>query len=401
MPRTRRIFGPLTYATLAAGVLACGYSASVIYLPRVGSWMEYRKAVALLGSDDPGARALAVHTLWDRSIDLAPGHFLAMLGDRRPGVRRDGIAALAILSNDPAGLVPALIALTDDGDVGVRVDATTNLGRLALARWARASAASDSPSASLKAAVTSALRARLADPAPEVRSAAAEAIAMGGPDDESADRLRSALVDSDRGVRLAAIKALFAIRRKDDPEANRALVALVIDPRPQVDRALCVATLAKASDDANRQAALGLAGLIGSDDDAIRVDALECLKRLGRRATPAVPALEAILAGEPTQDRSHAADVILAIVPEWSPKAQALRLAIIGDPTMPFDQRAAAVESLRLVPGPPRLPEAAAILIGQLSDPSQFRRAQALELLATVLRDIPAPNPSAASPLKP
>ncbi len=398
MARKRRIFGPLTYVTLALAALACAYSGHAIYRSELDAWLELRWATAQIRSDDPAKRTAAENILAGQPAGVARPHFLALLDDPRAEVREHGVRALIRTSGDPAELASALVASADDKEVAVRLEAAKGLGEaLRLIRDLRFA---KPPAAEIKPSALRALRKLLGDPEPEVREEAAEALEHAGPDDASVASLGSALGDPVPGVRLAAIRALLTLRGKDDEPAVGALVGLVADPRPRIDRALCAQVLTRVGDRANERAVLGLAGLLSSEDGAVRSEALECLQSIGPRARAALPALETLFGDGQAQDRHVAVDVILAILPEKDPKALALRLGAIGDPNLPVDHRVASIQQLRRV-DVSKLPEVATILVGQLSDPTEDVRLSAYQLLGLVVQDTPAPKPPAPSPSRP
>jgi len=270
-------------------------------------------------------------------------NLIEQLKDEDPRARAGAARALGNLASETAAAVPALAALLKDPEAPVRVISAMALGQLG-------------PRA--KAAAPALRTAQRADPALEVRSAAAAALEDVDP---PVALVLAALRDVDAQRRLWAVSRLIddgvAARRAlpqlaqmvhQDPNAGvRAGAALAlgkVGPDAQSAAAELLQALQDSSARVRGTAALAL-GLLGpgvkgsgpplakalSDEDPSVADAAAtALGNLGQAAESAAPILIGLLAAKDPQLRQRAVDV-LARVGAGARPAQAALVAALND----------------------------------------------------------------------
>jgi HEAT repeat protein len=271
------------------------------------------------------------------------------------------------------------------------------------------------PAAREKANSLETLGRLLKDPAGAVRVAAAEALGEFAPDPRAASALLSATGDADVTVRLAAARTLLKFNEPDRRSAIRILLALLADPGPVPDRNAVLDVLKGVDDEAQDQAVRALAGLLaspalgrvrrvplGPTDDAIATlasdesvvcpDVIDCLRSLGPRASPALPALDALLKDDDPILRAGAARAIVAILGKDNPDSVPVLVGIVIDPMVPHPWRMNALDALRQM-GPGALANATPGLIRLLGDANPAVRLTALSMLQEILGSIPAEMP--------
>ncbi len=396
MARKRRIFGPLTWSTLAFAAVFGSWSLWEIQKPKFQRWQSLRAITAALGSPDGGERGAARMALLEYPSEIARPRLEALLGDPRPAVRAEVLAGLAGSRDDPAGLGELLIAsASKDPSPIVRAAAASALAEIA---WPGRPGAASARAVATRSEGCRTLRTLLRhDPSPAVRASAAGSLRMAGPDRDSVDALHEALADPDRDVVVAAAITLLTIAGKDDPPANKALLGPVLDPGPRTDRLESTVRLLRADPASHDAAVLGLAKLLGSEDDAVTTDALRCLHHLGPRARAALPALRGLADAPDAQAAPLATEAILAILPEADPESIARLTRTATNPTLIIDRRMDAISRIRAL-DPSALRGLADSLVDRLADPDPRIRTEAHALLGSLVADTPASRRPAAKP---
>jgi hypothetical protein len=241
----------------------------------------------------------------------------------------------------------------------------------------------------------------LTDPESTVRAAAANAIGRLGKDSRSAARLDAARNDPDRSVRIALARALLEVNGTDDHRAADMLLGLLADPEPYADRRDVLQGLLSASAEDADRAVETLGRLLDSDEPMTVADALDALPVVGPRGRPLLKKLERMItSGDPTNFGAALA-AFIAIDGPNNPRVRAVRLAIIRDPTQPYDQRLMAMEAI-YHSDPAALTSAGAELVRQLNSPDPNVRGTAHTLLGFVMQvgrvELPENPPPAAKP---
>ncbi|MFO0952517.1 MAG: HEAT repeat domain-containing protein [Isosphaeraceae bacterium] len=344
--------------------------------------------VHTLRTDYGGQRSEETHQDYRSALALAAvgkpavGPLRELLAEKKENVRAEVAMALGRIGPDASPAVPDLVALLEDRSARVRNEAATALGRIGPAAVNPLSASSRHASASVRAAVLTALGGLTApdeaidtaliqgarDTEPTVRVAALRALGRrGGPDDalrpvlaenleQKAPEVRAAAADvlSRRPTLVAALgPRLEALLRSTDPEVAR-LAAFLIGRRGVE----AVPTLL----DALR-------------DPAAQVEPIaETLARVGR---PVVPQLE-MAAGDADHRMRRAALLALGRVRPLPPGSVATLARGLGDSEA--DVRAASLDSLGELAG--RAAEAVPAVRDRLHDPSPAIRARAVAVLA-------------------
>lgn len=275
-----------------------------------------KKWIAGLVDEDPKARGEAS----DKLDQLGPEgvtYLLAAIHDSDPTVRAGAaFGLLARLNVFDKRMGPALVAALDDSDPKVRAIAMRAVSSLA------AENATQAIPALIKIVNNSSTPAT-------TRSQAARTLALVGSDSRSLAALQKTLAeDTDREVRLAAIRAIPRVA----PTPKNAVMALApaISADSDVDcRRLVIATLAKYAEAAAPTAKQLVAAL--EDEPRVRTAAVSALSGIGK---PAVPALVAGLDVDNVEAR-QAAITALGLIgrPARDGAADKLRaLATTGDP---------------------------------------------------------------------
>ena len=215
----------------------------------------------------------------------------------------------------------------------------------------------------------------LQDGAPEVRAAAAWALARLGSDARPAvPALEAALGDPSEGVRVAAVSALGAVSAEASAPA---LFAALSDPRQGV-RWEAARALSRATLDADAALPRLTAALRG-DDPYLRGFAAWKLGEMGPRARAAVPALVDALAREEGYGRGGASTALA----KMGPAARAAVPALVqGLEAADGERRWKAARTLGRIG--PAAEAAVPALIAHLSDPHEYVRAHAARALGRI-----------------
>jgi HEAT repeat protein len=393
MARPRqRVFGPLFYGTLVLAVVAVGVSAYTVYWPAFEDWKEVQALGGSVRDADPARREAAVEKLAQRGRDTALPFLLAALRDERGEVRALALRGLSVVWASPEEADAALTAAASDPVDVVRSQAAIGLGTL----QAHGGSGPGAMTAAHRRSALGTLHRLLADASPNVRIAAAYAVMPYGADPGSSAGLRAVLKDPDRAVRIAAARALLAVDGPDDGPAAQTLLALLADPEPSADRLDVLRALQAAGPSAQDRAVGVLTGLLQGGDSAVVGDVLDALPAAGDRAHAVVPTLEAMIRGDDPFNRSAAIAAVLTIESPTSPRALALRLEMVCDTGLSYDQRQTAMLSV-IEHHPKAVAPIAPELIRQLTDADRDVRITAHMLLGMILettRPQLPPNPS-------
>jgi HEAT repeats len=249
-------------------------------------------------------------------------------------------------------------------------------------------------SADLRAACKKALRRLVHDRAGQTRIAAADALALFGPDpDAAADLAAAATADNERDVRFAAARALLKVSGSNDPSAGRTLVALVSDAEPIGDRSAILDSVMSAGDQVQEQAIAALARLLADVDLSTHGDIVECLAACGPRARAALPVFERLLSDEDPAERAAAGIAIAAIEGKESERVVPILLKMIDDVAIAAENRQAALEKIREL-NEAELVKATSILIRQLASRNAEVRRTAIDMLGAIIETTPAEMPA-------
>ncbi|QQR75355.1 MAG: serine hydrolase [Holophagales bacterium] len=212
-------------------------------------------------------------------------------------------AAATALGTCGTAAVPALVVASDAAPAGVRQGAVRALGWIA-------AAGSDGRTAVLS--VLPALTARLADPEPLVREAAAEALGRCGPPASAAvPALVAAFADEDPYLGGAAAVALGRIGAASVPALGEALA----DPREGVRQSAAIALGRLGSRAAPAVAAL--ARTLADGSAVVRGMAATALGEIGPPAGEVLPSLVAALSDPDEAVRRAVRTAIGRISPSW------------------------------------------------------------------------------------
>lgn len=302
--------------------------------------------------EDPSAKVRAAAAVALGTLGAEVARWLralrALATDPDKDVRASGLNALGACLEPEA--LPVLLHGLDDAEASVRVAAWSALAAPGLAGAARVPALLERPrdaEASVREARASALgalgsplavpalRAALEDASPAVRTQAAFALSLVGPEGlEALHELEAALFDMEPGVRMIAALTLG----KHGPRARRALPALrraLEDPEPLALGNVLYALGAVAAGDP-RAAALVLPDLrraLASPAPSVRGYAAQALARLGPAGAPCLPALlEAWRRGPPLELHAAVAAALAALGPAAAEAAPLLRPALAAEP---------------------------------------------------------------------
>lgn len=208
--------------------------------PQVGAALD-----AALRAPEPAIRRMAISLIGKINPNAASGELLDALDDPDPGVRMAALTGLTAVRRDDA-LVPAIVGRLGDPDPGVRAAAVRTMGVMDVGALSAAleSLASDQD-VSVRAAIAVALEdhpgapesvARLlADPSPDLRRAAIEAVAAVGGLHHAA-KIAPALVGAldDPSTRVRSTAAGLLASRDDDTEG---VVELLTTGSPRAQEA--------------------------------------------------------------------------------------------------------------------------------------------------------------------
>jgi HEAT repeat protein len=209
--------------------------------------------------------------------------------------------------------------------------------------------------------------------------------------------LAAATRDSDSDVRLAAARALLKVSGANDRSAGQALVALVADREPIVDRRGVLDLVMSTTEELQDQAATALAGLLSDANKSVAEDVMECLLAMGPRARPAAPVLERRLIDEDPVHRATSAIALATIGGKSMPTAIPNLLKIIDDLAVPTQWRTAAFGKIAELDAA-KLVKVTPILIRQLTSKDQGVRLAAMDMLAAIVTDVPAELPAPGEP---
>jgi HEAT repeat protein len=396
-PQRRRLFGPLLYGTLVVGALATAYTGVMTAWPAIKERWEVRSLAAALRGSDPRAREAAASALVWKGQRAGLPHLLEAARDPRAEVRLLALRTLVDALVNPRTVVPLLVAAADDGHDEVRLAAAQALGRVL--RYAGSSvsqprAAANAAVEGQRAQARAALRRLLKDRAAEVRTAAADTLGELGPDPSVAADLATAADDEDRGVRLAAARALLKASGPGDQVAARTLVALVGDPSPIADRSAVMEVLMTVDWSTQDRAIAALAGLLTGGDPLVISDVIACLDAIGPKARGALPALERLVLDDDPGLRTAAGLAIVNIEGPGSRRAVAILVGFVTDERLSRERRHKALQRLR-GRGASATAQVTPELIRQLGDTSADVRTAAVELLWLIVPDAPAQMPGA------
>jgi len=397
-PPRKRLFGPLTYSTLALAVVAIAYTASVSVGPAVEEWRDVRSLVQGLRAADPKVREATLMAFAKRRPDAVVPYLKDAVSDPDPGVRAAAFRTLADVDTGASWTGRVLTAAVNDPDAGVRLEVGRGRGRVRVVVPVNHDTAPEDgrePAEAVRRAYLGALHRLFKDRDAAVRVAAADAAAVVGPDREAAADLVSAAGDGDRDVRLAAAKALLAVNGPGDPSAARVLVALIADPEPVGDRHQVLAALAAADAETREQAVAALAGLLTRADPSVLPDVIDCLAAAGPVAKSALPSLEGLLKNKDANLRASVGIAVAGIEGKGSPRAVKVLVGLVSDAEVPTGWRLAALESVREA-NPSALAGATPDLIRHLGDTDAGVRVAAVEMLSQIVLDTRAELPGPA-----
>ena len=394
----RKVFGPLFYSTVVVALIATAYTEFVTIWPRIEERRRIQSLVSALRGAEPIEWEPAAAALAQRDDGSGLPYLLEAARDARAEVRALACRSLAHVSADPSAVVPVLVAATGDDQEKVRLEAARGLGRVsglgARISWPT-SGTPPGGAPGWRSAGLEALGRLLKDRSDAVRAAAAESLGEFHPDPGAASALVAATGDADRAVRLAAARVLI-VKCGGDRSAIRTLLAMVADPEPVPDRGAVLEVLKRAGDEAQDQAVAALTGLLSHVDPLVLPDVINCLVTLGPRARAALPALERLWKDPDAGVNVAARQAIVAIEGRETPRGVAILLEMIADPTIPIDQREAAMWTVVEV-NPSGLVKVTPSLIRQLGDADPYVRTSAAELLSVIVRSTRAemPDPTA------
>lgn len=123
MSRRKRIFGPLTFATLLAWALVGLYSGIEIFTPRVQSWLEERNYQQAMRSRDDKHRQSVLKMLEREHAPFVTRLLVQAVDDPSTEVRLEACRVLAGRNTDLEPLVAALSAAAADEKGEVRAEA--------------------------------------------------------------------------------------------------------------------------------------------------------------------------------------------------------------------------------------------------------------------------------------
>lgn len=330
-----------------------------------------REAIALLSrlaSDpDPEVRA-AVAASWGRLGNRAAIPLLKRsLQDAQADVRIAAAVSLRIL-----GDVQGLTALIDEMKaVRTAASATPAEELRLLARDAARARAALRLGESAGATAREALQAALADPAGEVRDAAA--VALGRLDLASADQFLEALKDPDEAVRASGARSLGLIGRGGLESLKKALAADVsVSVRAEAAAAL-------GSFKGDPASASALAAALQDKSGRVRLAALRALAR--REEPESTVSLRELLAKSPPPEPA------LIAIAALSARGEDMDLDL---PELTLDQKDPELKALAVAAlAASKRPQSAGILVKVMrEDPDALVRVQAAAAVVTRLRRV-------------
>jgi hypothetical protein len=396
-PRKTRIFGPLTYATLAVGGVAIVISGSITARQRFQEWAETRQLIAQARVGQEAAVLELAHRMGPEQV-LPYLHEAAR--SSLASVRASGVRTLTTVTGDPAQLVSVLSNGAADPDDTVRLEAARGLTRVPGVAAMRRGGNLPLEHA-VRAEALRALERLRGDPSPSIRVAAVASLTAYAPrsgahqvaDASVTSALVSSTHDKDPEVRFAAVQALREVNGPEDPSTVEGALKLIADLDSPVERRKLVELLHESSAAVQARAVAELVKLLEPFDPNLLPDVLDGLVAAGPQARPALPILERLRAHQEPMVRTLSAQAIVAIEGPQTPRGAAALIAMITDASLPQDARFEALNRVREL-GPTVLATATPGLIRQLGDPALEVRMTAHSLLAGVLEMTPAKVPA-------
>jgi HEAT repeat protein len=393
-PKTK-VFGPLTYSTLAIALLAAATLGVIIAWPRLAEWRELWRLEADVRSDDPIIRESAVGALRNKGIAVCVPYLLKAARDPRGEVRAMACRWLVNVGADAQTVLQVLVGAAFDDEAEVRREVALALGRRVASQYLGMPAGL-TPAESSTCVTT--LRRLLKDAAATVRVAAAESLGETEPEPAASVDLGVALGDNDRAVRFAAARTLLRANRSGVTEAVKTLLGLISDPDWFADHRQALEALKDVRGEGEGLVVLWLAELLARDDlpdrkNQVRHYAIDMLMYSPLDTRPALPALEALVNDTDPDLRAHAVSAVARIAGKESPGAVKRLIAIVTGRPFSEDRRLSALGLLSDL-DPVAAKKVSSTLIRQLADPDPEARSVALTLLQQIIYETPAEMPS-------
>ncbi len=381
-----------------SAVLACGlvglYQGVKLAVPQIERWGEQWRLQREMRSTDPRSRLGMVLAMEAKDPSLTTPYLVQATGDPDAEVRVAACHVLASRGQQRPLLISVLSRTANDARDKVRVDTALALGRILAgnrqnARERQAGPADSEAEATAEAGAI--LCQLLKDPQSEVRAAAAEGLAHGGPEPAPAE-LGAAAADADREVKLAVARALLRRNGPEDRTAAQLLCGLIADPAPIADRFQILKMVQGTTQETQDRAVRALAALLSRVDASVLPDVIACLGESGRQASAALPVLDKLLDDPEPSTRASAALALLAIDEKPTPRVLAVLVEMLANKDLPQDWRMDAMGRIKGT-DPKALAKATPALIRQLGDKSPDIRRAAVELLMSIVEDTPAELP--------
>jgi HEAT repeat protein len=404
--RRRKVFGPLFYSTLVVAFLVTSYvelelNESTIrgYLRERSEWQQEQALLAELKSEDSIVRERALAALLKGHSSAVVPYLVEAARDPRREVRALASRHLTEAGADLEVIIPVLVAASSDADDTIRLQAALAFDRIRMQVQFQAGgpvmgSAGNGTQSRLRADTIKVLRLLLRDRVTATRIAAADALGQFDADPGVAADLVAAAEDTDRQVQLAAARALLRINGPGDPTAGRILVSLMGSRDPVGDRMMVLETVKSATAQVQREAMTALASLLTEADHAIHPDVIDCLVAAGPLARSAVPALEQLLLDKDPEERNLAGVGIAKIEGKTGARTLPILLDLIADVAAMREKRQSLIEMIRQS-NAADLVKVTPILIRQLGSRNPQIRADAMEMLGTIIGDTPAEMPAA------
>ncbi len=289
MARSRRIFGPLFYVTLAIGIVGTLFAAWLQFKTRTSAWAEPQR--------------------------INPQERVAAIGPR-------------VTSGESADRVEAIHALRE----ALREFLPTGEGREAHDK------------------AVALLREALHEPDPFVATAAADVLGdLGESARPAVDDLVATLQSEDPELQAAAAKALLRFGGDLQQTAIRTLAMTLAEPRPILNRQSLVEALRTAGVPGEDAAIQALVSLLANDDNGVRKDAASCFPLLATATARILPALDPLLHSPKPDVRNDAALAEIQLLdPETNPSTLVATILAdrVCDPSRALKQRTDALSAL-------------------------------------------------------
>jgi HEAT repeat protein len=345
--------------------------------PRLEQYFELRALARSLRSSNPDARELAARRLVRIGKPSVPV-LRAALDDRRADVSALAAGQLLSAGAEADLTIPAFLAALTDIRVRLRRVAAQELGATVGVYGPRLDG-------SRRREVRNALRRALRDDDRFVRWAAIDSLlAFGPPEAAVREALESLLDEGDSQLRLAAARLLLRI----DPSAARhvvtVLLRLVEDPIPGPLNSQALELVQEHEPGSVKLAVPALIALAQAGDRFRKLQAIGLLGSMGAAAWEALPLLVEL---SENPRRIHPAHVRLAatyarvgVDPSQAPRALAVFIDLVRDPSLHPYQRERTIDQLRrMQPGAEA--NCMPTLIAQLKDGDWEHRLVAIRLL--------------------